>query len=493
MKRNSLRTRVTTFYVGMLALALVVFSCSVYLGVRSFLTRSLERNVTTVADSIIADYVKPLNSKGETWFVSEMSESYPQGVSETSVRVSTGKDVLYQSGDTWDTPASTTSPLTPDPGVVDGVERRHLSNGRDVFVYTVSYKSDSEVVYLVETAASAASMQHVLRILFFLLLGTTPLILIVAAVGGYVLMSRPLRPVVTLTEQAERVGRTDLGERLPVIATGDELERLSLALNRMIERLEETVEHNRRFSADASHELRTPLTIIRGELELLLETPGLALSIVEGAASALDESKRMSDIVESLMTISRLEGGGERMDLAPVDLVSVTRSTVENVKLLAEEKSITLNFAGMNSVVVAGDVMRLKQIIVNLVDNAIKYTSENGTVRVAVSASGSMAQLVVSDTGIGVAPNVLPLIFDRFYRADQARSRVSGGVGLGLAIVKSICIAHHGTISAESVEGQGTTFRVEIPLLPGSIPEAGGGEIRSQSPLPATALASHDA
>jgi signal transduction histidine kinase len=175
-----------------------------------------------------------------------------------------------------------------------------------------------------------------------------------------------------------------------------------------------------------------------------------------------------------------------------VDLVSVTRSTVENVTLLAEEKSITLNFAGTNSVMVAGDVMRLKQIIVNLVDNAIKYTSENGTVRVAVSASGSMAQLVVSDTGIGVAPNVLPLIFDRFYRADQARSRVSGGVGLGLAIVKSICIAHHGTISAESVESQGTTFRVEIPLLPVSIPEADGGEIRSR-PLPATALASPDA
>jgi two-component system sensor histidine kinase ResE len=175
------------------------------------------------------------------------------------------------------------------------------------------------------------------------------------------------------------------------------------------------------------------------------------------------------------------------MDLVQVDLVSITRTTVEHMMLLAEEKSIALKLSGPSSVMVTGDVMRLKQLIVNLVDNAIKYTSINGSVTVAVSASGGTARLVVSDTGIGVAPGDLPLIFDRFYRADQARSRGSGGVGLGLAIVKSICIAHHGTISAASVEGQGTTFRVEIPSLACLIPEATDGELR------VTALASYDA
>jgi heavy metal sensor kinase len=469
----------------MLALALVVFSCSVYFGVRSFLTRSLERTITTAANSIIADYVKPLESKGDSWFLGEISESYPQGVSDTFVRVSSEDHILYQAGDSKDSLAiGSALPLTFDPSRAGEVERWVLPTGENIFVYTTTYRSDLGTLYLVATAASAEAIQHILRILFFILLGTTPLILLAAGIGGHMLMSRPLRPVVTLTDQAERVGRTDLGERLPIIRTGDELERLSLALNRMIERLEETVEHNRRFSADASHELRTPLTIIKGELELLLQKPDLEPSIIEGAESALDESNRMSTIVESLMTISRLEGGGERMDLASVDLALITETTVEHLSLLAEEKFIALTFVGAGPVMVTGDAMRLKQLIVNLVDNAIKYTPPGGSITVAVSSSANLARLVVSDTGIGISPTALPLIFDRFYRTDQARSRGSGGVGLGLAIAKSICVAHHGTISAASVEGEGTTFRIEIPLGDASTHEVGISDARTQKAAP---------
>lgn len=483
MNRNSLRSRVTTFYVGMLAIALLVSGGAVYVGVQAFLTRSLERSLKVSANGIITDFLEPLETKGKSWFLSEISESYPQGVSDTFVRVSSASQVLYETGNSRDPFVDTsTLPISSDPKRLNTIYRERVPSGQQMLLYALPYRSPGGTVYLVETGASTEPIRHILRSLFLILLITTPLILLVAAFGGYVLMSRPLRPVVTLTERAEKVGRVDLGERLPIIATGDELERLSFALNRMIERLEATVAHNRRFSADASHELRTPLTIIRGELETLLQMPRLDASVLEGAGSALEECSRMSTIVESLMAISRLEGGGERMEMVPVDLKSITSSTLDHLLLLAEEKHISLRFKGTAAVTVTGDPMRLKQVIVNLVDNAIKYTQEGGVVEVAVSASGGMAVLSVTDTGIGIPAVALPLIFERFYRADQVRSRTSGGIGLGLAIVKSICVAHHGAIMATSVEGQGSTFRMELPLIAVSASAASDPQGVSQFP-----------
>jgi heavy metal sensor kinase len=451
--------------VALLAVALVVFSAAVYLGVRAFLIRSLEHSLRINASAILTDYVKPLESKGISWFQNEMSESYPAGVSDTFVRVSHGPEVLYDTGDMGE-PVVGRTPTLPASDLEDtGEVRRAHIKGRNLILFTLPYRTSNGDWVVIETGASMDPSHRVLRGLFLTLLIGTPVILIAAALGGFVLMSRPLRPVVTLTEQAERVGRHDLGERLPIIRSGDELERLSLALNRMIERLEDTVAHNRRFSADASHELRTPLTIIRGELEVLLQTPMLPPSLAEGIASALEESSRMSHIVESLMTISRLEGGSEEMAMVPMELASVATATLDHMSLLAEEKQIRLICDTSGPIYVTGDPMRLRQVVVNLLDNAIKYTADGGSVTMLVKAEAGLAVLEVSDTGIGIPPAALPLVFERFFRADKARSRESGGIGLGLAIVKSICTAHYGAVSVTSIEGRGTKFRVELPLL----------------------------
>ncbi len=233
----------------------------------------------------------------------------------------------------------------------------------------------------------------------------------------------------------------------------------------MIERLETALAHNHRFSADASHELRTPLTIIRGELESLIQMPSLPAPVMDGIGSALEESTRMAKIVHSLMTISRLDCGGEQIEHAPVDLVEVVAGTLDQMSLLAEEKRISLSFRPGTAIYVTGDSMRLKQIVVNLVDNAIKYTPDGGDVSVFVTAEQKKAILKVSDTGIGIPAASLPLVFDRFYRVDQARSRESGGTGLGLSIVKAICDVHGGEAFVESIDGKGTTFRIELPLL----------------------------
>jgi heavy metal sensor kinase len=490
LNRNSLRARVTAFYVSMLAMALAVFCFAVYGGVRAYLTNSMQRTLIHTAETIITDYVVPLDAKGQAWFNNEMSESYPQGISDPFVRVTQNGRVLYESGDIREPFVPVTGLAVPsDSSALNSFRRLTTGRGQPLMIYTKTYAAPRGGPILVEAGADMEPLFHLLHSLVVILLIVMPVILVGAALGGHLLMAGPLRPVVALTEQAERIGRKELGERLPVIRSGDELERLSLALNRMIERLEEALAHNQRFSADASHELRTPLTIIHGELEALLEIPGLDTQTVEGISSALDESDRMSRIVHGLMTISRLDSGGERIEMRPVELTSVVRSTLDHMSLLADEKAILLTCTAVAPVWVTGDAMRLKQVIVNLVDNAIKYTPEGGSIEVMLQSQEEQAVLTVTDTGIGIPADSIPFVFDRFYRADKARSRASGGTGLGLAIVKAICTAHNGSVSVESSENDGSTFGVQLPLLNVSAREAA---LLESSPTPVAGSAAEE-
>jgi len=482
VSRNSLRARVTAFYVSMLVIALAVFCFAVYGGVRAYLTNSMERTLIHTAETIITDYVVPLDTKGQSWFQNEMSESYPAGISDPFVRVSQGGKVLYESGDIREPFVEVSGLALPaDPSALNSVRRVTAGTGQPLMIYTKSYAGQRGSSILVQTGANMEPLFHLLHSLVVILMLVMPVILIGAAVGGHLLMAGPLRPVVALTEKAESIVRKELGERLPIIHSGDELERLSLALNRMIDRLEEALAHNQRFSADASHELRTPLTIIRGELEALLEIPSLAPQAVEGISSALDESDRMSRIVHNLMTISRLDSGGERIEMRPLELTGAVKTTLDHMSLLADEKGIVVTCDAPAPVWVTGDAMRLKQVIVNIVDNAIKYTAEGGRILVSLQARDENAVLTVTDTGIGIPAESLPFVFERFYRTDKARSRESGGTGLGLAIVKAICTAHNGTVSVESSENQGSTFRVQLPLLRLSPKEAA---LLESSPAP---------
>ena len=265
-----------------------------------------------------------------------------------------------------------------------------------------------------------------------------------------------------ITRHAEGITSTNLSERLPVIKTGDELERLSISLNHMIAGLENAFQHIARFSADASHELRTPLTILQLELEGIVQHPRLAPEIVDQIGSALEETHRLSRIVENLLIISRLDAGEACIEKLPLDLGELATSTADQMRLLAEEKSVSLRCDVSQDVWIEGDQARLKQVIVNLTDNAIKYTPAGGQVTVAVRASEAGALLEVADTGVGISAEALPHVFERFYRTDKARSRDSGGAGLGLAIVKSICSAHNAEIRVLSLEGQGSRFIVQI-------------------------------
>lgn len=266
-----------------------------------------------------------------------------------------------------------------------------------------------------------------------------------------------------MAEPASNLRQLTITKRVSVPPTGDELEKLSLALNRMMARLEESFHHIDRFSADASHEIRTPLAIIRGELESAYQTPALPQELRETIGSALEETERLSKIVEQLLEMSRLESGETLTERSRLDLTELTKTTVEQMRLLADERKLQLKFDSGLPLEIEGDRIRLKQVVVNLVDNAIKYTAAGGSVSVSTFPMNGSAVLEVADTGIGIPEEALSQVFDRFYRVDKARSRQQGGTGLGLAIVKSICTAYGGTVTVKSAEGKGAVFRVELP------------------------------
>ena len=470
MSFNSLRTRVTTWYVGLLATALLVFGAALYLSVESYLMTTLQNSLVAEASAISTNFVSEEEHKGMAWMSGEIIEAYAPEQSGRFIRITRHDGaVIYQSGfsrEAYIDPQDVSRPVI---STLKRSFRKERGNRKHrLLVYSQPYTSGSGTDYLIETGASLAPVERVLHTLLQTLSLITPLILLAAALGGHFLMERPLRPLVALANHAERIGMHALGERLPVVATGDEMERMSQSLNRMITRLEDALNHDRRFSADVSHELRTPLTILRGELEHVVQTPNLENATKEALGSALEEIDRMAKIVDDLLAIARVDAGTEALDRQCVDLGAIAQWTVDQMQLLAADKQINLNCKTNGPVQIVADQARIQQVLVNLLDNAIKYTPRGGMIGITVHVVQDKAVLEVRDTGIGIPAESLPHVFKRFYRSDQARSRESGGTGLGLSIVQAICNAHGGTVNVESANGLGTVVRVGLPLFAGN-------------------------
>lgn len=340
--------------------------------------------------------------------------------------------------------------------------RRGAVRVGNLLVHAAIFHDGHGAAVIVETGQSdlfARTVQNQLATSLFVGL---PMLLLLAALAGYLLMRQALKPVEVMINAAENYTFNSPQNRLPLVGAEPRIEALGMALNRMLDRLDSAYSHVSRFSADAAHELRTPLTIIRGELELVAAAARENPDMDHAVASALEEMTRLSGIVDSLITLSRMESLWGKRSHAPVDLTALALETIDQINLLAEEKEINLQRPGGQPVIVAGDRERLKQVLVNLIDNAIKYTPQGGRVSVDVGATGDAGFVSVEDCGIGIDPAHHDKVFDRFYRVTPDRGE--HGAGLGLAIVKSICHAHGGSVSLHSVPGFGSSFRVEIPL-----------------------------
>jgi len=296
-----------------------------------------------------------------------------------------------------------------------------------------------------------------------------PIILVAAALVGYWLAGTSLRPVQGIMDEVEAIsdGRS-LHRRLAVPRSGDEMARLALTVNGMLARLEESFGSLHRFTADASHELKTPLMVLRAGVERALVHPGVPAEILQSLDETLDQINEMTELVESLLTLARADEGRAPLAVEESDLRDLLGDVVETAGLLGESAGITVTSTMPGHPVrLAVDRHRIREMLLNLVTNAIKYTPRDGTIDLTLAEEDHLVGFTVRDTGIGIAPGDLPHIFDRFWRADPARSRTGDrpGTGLGLAITKWIAEAHGGSITVQSRPGRGTIFMVRLPRV----------------------------
>lgn len=465
MNTRSFSFRLVAWYTCLLTCIFILLCALLYLDLSRFLEHNLAQTQIRRAEQIADTLLLRVQSNGPDYVAAQAESWYQPEISDRFIRITrAGGPVIYASG-------------MPNDGSFDPAEvpqfrassspqsfhKVNLSNGKMLIVAALNYKTAANGSYIVEsgTLLDPAELNH---LVLQLMIGL-PLAVIIITLGGYILVRRALMPVEQITRAAEQITQHNLSERLPVSTTGDELERLSVSLNRMIARLDDAFQNSKRFVADASHELRTPLTILRGELETLIEDKRLDPEVRERAASMFEEAVRLTRIVEQLFMLSRLDAGEAQAEWSRFDLAGLAKTTAEQMSLLAEDKNITIACNASQSVEVEGDPSRLKQVVVNLLDNAIKYTQPGGAVQLQVRRANGHAVLEVQDNGVGIPGEALPHVFERFYRVDDVRSGDFEGAGLGLSIAKSICSAHGAEIQATSLLSQGSCFRVTLPLI----------------------------
>jgi len=410
-----------------LALVICIFSAGIFLFVRARLYSTLDQQIRADLATIEKVYQEETGDLGEL--------AHRMGI--TLFQVAEGETILYQTPD-W--PPGGTTP------------------------YRLETLGDAS--HRIAAARDETAVRGTLWTLGVILAIGAPCAIGLAIGGGYFLAGRMLAPVGAMAETARKITAESLTQRLPVGNLQDEFGQLASVFNESLARLERAFEQLRRFTADASHELRTPLTAIRSVGEVALQRSLSAAAYREVIGSMLEEVDRLTRLVESLLTLTRGESGRTQPVLETVDLSGLAVSVVEHLRVLAEEKeqSVTVNAAAEVSATCDPAILRLG--LINVLDNAIKYTPRRGTVRVEVRETPSgEAAIEVEDTGLGISAAHQGRIFERFYRVDQGRSREAGGTGLGLATTRWAVEVNGGRIELESEEGKGSLFRIVLPRV----------------------------
>jgi heavy metal sensor kinase len=458
----SLRWRLTLWYTAALGGLLVLLGIAAFVLLDHTLQANVDASLVSVAQAVAASSQQPTPSEPDldAFLSPALAERFFQLL-----------DPLGRPDPRVAPRSRTELPLSAD-------ARRNAAAGRDTFetltapgvtpgpvrLLTFPVVEGGRVVHLVQVAMPLAGV-HAARTRFLLvLLGFAPLALAAVAAAGWVLTGRALAPVDAMVAAARRIGAEDLSRRLAAENWNDELGRLAAVLNDMLARLERSFAAVRNFSADAAHELRTPLTILKGEIEVALRTapgPAEATKVLE---SCQEEVDRLNALVEDLLFLARADADAVERPLEPVDLRAVIDDVSPALRSLAESAGVSLAVSKPASAIVRGYAPMLFRLIFNLADNAIKYAGAGRRVEVALSIRDANGVLEVRDDGPGISAEDQGHIFDRFYRADPARTR--GGTGLGLALARSIVLVHGGQITVESSPGMGTTFRVVLPLAP---------------------------
>lgn len=459
---DSVRTRLTLWYAGVLALSLIAFAVLVYYAAASISYARQDELLRSTATTVASAYVQELEeeqsiAKANDVVLAQMV--FPNRYVE--VIDADGRVVA------WSANLAGRQLTIPARNLSEARQRGEsflVLNELRVSVVPLSANFSKQLGFAIvaEPLSVIEEGLHRLRRYF---LGGVPLILLLASVGGYFLARKSLSPIALMNQQTQRITAEDLSAQLDVANPRDEVGRLAVTINALLARLDAAFQEQQRFIADASHELRTPLAVLRGETEVALEHERAPDEYKESLALIMDEAERLSRIVENLFMLARQPVDAPSMIREIVRLDEVVFDCARAAQVLATQKGLQLKIAGSpREITLPGDDEMLKRMLRNLLDNAVKYTPAGGEITITVASQNGDAQIVVSDTGIGIPAADQPRIFDRFYRVDKARSRALGGAGLGLSIARWIVEGHGGTLSVESAPGRGSSFKVKLPL-----------------------------
>jgi len=465
VKPLSVRTRLTLWYSAILLGILVVTSAVGYSLLRWSLIQDLDASLLTVA-GVLRDTSL------------SQSQTPRQAQMEALLRNLLGPDFYDKFFQLLDPEGQPEPGASADPAHglrLSPAARANAARGNRTFetvaaqgaepvrLLTMPVVRGGRVTHIVQVGMSLQRAGRALSRYLETLVLLIPLGVALAAVGGAVVARTALRPVDEMARAARRITAEDLDRRIGLRGTGDELDRLADTLNGMLGRLAAAFAEMRRFSADAAHELRTPLAALRGGIEVSLRAPRTAEEYRQALASSLEEVERLVRLAEDLLLLSRSTAGlgSER---ALVDLEPVLLDVVDVATRLAHGRGVTVRVGDVAPATVRGDAIALRRAVLNLVENALKYTPAGGKVEVGLGVADRRAAISVQDTGIGIAPADAQRIFEPFVRLDAARARETGGTGLGLAIVRAIVEAHGGAVSVESQPGAGSRFTIDLPL-----------------------------
>jgi two-component system OmpR family sensor kinase len=448
---HSFRFRINAWYLGFFTLLFALFGLFLY----GVLGRSLQARL----DETLLSQTNTV----EVLFRDELEET--QGDVSKAASEVVGDMRVHNTIAIFSDSAmlAATGPLPQDlPGLRTITEAQRilaLPHARAVVRRTTARDATFYIVALEPLDGIDASLQVVRRVLFFGL----PVLLALAGFGGYLLAARSLAPLQWMAEQARLISGSNLHKRLEIGAAAEELAVLSASFNELLARLDQSFEGMRRFVADASHELRTPLSVIRGEADVALSHDRNSAEYRESLSVILDESKRLSRLVDDLLNLARADGGRVKLQIREFYFNDLLSDCCRSVLALAAARGISIECRQAGDIPFSGDEELLRRLVINLLDNAIRYTPAGGKVSAVIDAEERGVRLRISDTGVGIPPEAVPHVFERFFRADKARSRADGGFGLGLAIVKWIAESHNGAVELDSRPAAGSTFTVTLP------------------------------
>jgi heavy metal sensor kinase len=454
---NSVRTRLTLWYAGVLGVSLIAFAFLIYYAAANIFYQRQDEMLRSTAETVASAYMEELEEEHSVVKANQVVLAelvFPNRYVE--ILDFNGQAMAWSenlAGHNWPVPAATLA------------EARQQSAG-----FTVVNNLRVAVVPLTRDGYGFAAVAEPLSVVDEGLrrlrrdfIAGVPLVLLVATIAGYFLARKTLSPIASMNQQTQRITAENLSARLDVRNEADELGGLAATINQLLARLEHSFKEQQRFVADASHELRTPLAVLRGETEVALSQ---TRSVDEYKASLnliKDEAERLSRIVEDLFILARQPLDQPRMVKRPVRLNELVGECARAAQVLAAQKGLKVTVNAPIDLTVDGDEELLQRMILNLLDNAVKYTPAQGEIGIELAGNNGDARIMVRDSGIGIPREDQPHVFDRFYRVDKARSRSMGGAGLGLSIAHWIATAHGGNISVESQPGKGSIFTIKLP------------------------------